>query len=137
MIDEHIKFSINRNLILSVKITRQEYQQDLEAKRLLREKESERIKLADEMKENNKSLEEKVSNVEAEIKIKESGISVAEESFQEGNEKLQNQPKQSKISCNEIQKAQSMIDMGLFHKRCLSGELEELQKEKAELLKKQ
>ena len=113
------------------------YKQDLEAKRLLREKEPERIKLADEMKEKNKSLEEKLSNVEAETKIKESGISVAEESIQEGNEKLQNQLKQSKISRNEIQKAKSMIDMGLSHKPCLSTELEELQKEKAKLLKKQ
>ena len=86
LIGGYMKFSINRNLILSVKTARQKYQQDLEAKRLLREKESERIKLADEMKEKNKSLE-------AETKIKESGISVAEESIQEGNEKLQNQLK--------------------------------------------
>ena len=56
------------------------------------------------MKEKNKLLEEKLSNVEVEIKMKESGISVAEESIQEGNEKLQNHLKQSKISCNEIQK---------------------------------
>ena len=118
-----------------MKTARQKYQQDLEAKRLLREKESERIKLADEMKEKNKSLEENI--VEAEIKIKESGISVAEESIQAGNEKLQNQLKQSKISRSEIQKAQSMIDIGLSRKRCLSTELEELQKEKAKLLKKQ
>ena len=97
-----MKFSINRNLILSVKTARQKYQQDLEAKRFFREKESERIKLADKMKEKNKSLKEKLSNVEAEIKIKESGISVAEESIQEGNEKLQNQLKQPKISHNEI-----------------------------------
>ena len=65
------------------------------------------------MKEKNKLLEEKLSNIEVEIKMKESGISVAEESIQEGNEKLQNQLKQSKISCTEIQKAQSVIDMGL------------------------
>ena len=89
------------------------------------------------MKGKNKLLEEKRSNVEAEIKIKESGISVAEESIQEGNEKLQNQLKQSKISRNEIQKAQLMIDMGLDRKRCLSTELAQLQKEKAKLLKKQ
>ena len=89
------------------------------------------------MKGKNKLLEEKRSNVEAEIKIKESGISVAEESIQEGNEKLQNQLKQSKISRNEIQKAQLMIDMGLDRKRCLSTELVQLQKEKAKLLKKQ
>ena len=56
------------------------------------------------MKEKNKLLEEKLSNVEVEIKMKESGISVAEESIQEGNEKLQNHLKQSKILCNEIQK---------------------------------
>ena len=137
LIGGYMKFSINRNLTLSVKTARQKYQQDLEAKRLLREKESERIKLVDELKEKNKSLEEKLSNAEAEIKIKESGISVAEESIQEGNEKLQNQLKQSKISRNEIQKAQSMIDMGLSRKRCLNTELKELQKEKAKLLKKQ
>ena len=88
LIGAYIKFSIKKKLILSVKTARQKYQQDLEAKRLLREKESERIKLADEMKEKNKSLEENI--VEAEIKIKESGISVAEENIQEGNEKLQN-----------------------------------------------
>ena len=98
LIGEYMKFAINRNLILSVKTARQKYQQDLEAKRLLKEKESERIKLADEMKEENKSLEQKLSNVEAETKIKESSTSVAEESIQEGNEKLQNQLKQSKIS---------------------------------------
>ena len=89
------------------------------------------------MKENNKLLEEKLSNAEAEIEIKKVVISVAEESIQEGNKKLQKQLKQSKISRNEIQKAQSMIDMGLSRKRCLSTELEELQKEKAKLLKKQ
>ena len=133
----YMKFQINRNLISSVKMARQKYQKDLEAKRLLKEKESERIKLANELKEKKKSLDEKLSNVEAEIKIKESGISVAEESIQEGNEKLQNQLKQSKISRTEIQKAQSMIDMGLSRKRSLSSELEELQKEKAKLLKKQ
>ena len=137
LIGGYMKFSINRDLILSVKTARQKYQQDQEAKRLLKEKESERIKLADEMKEENKSLEEKLSNVEADTKIKESSTSVAEESIQEGSEKLQNQLKQSKISLNEIQKAQSMIDMGLSHKPCLSTELEELQKEKAKLLKKQ
>ena len=60
--------------------------------------------MADGIKEKNKLLEEKLSNIEVEIKMKESGISVAEESIQEGNEKLQNQLKQSKISCNEIQK---------------------------------
>ena len=136
LIGGYMKFLINRNLVLSVKTARQKYQ-DLEAKRLLREKESERIKLADEMKENNKLLEEKLSNAEAEIKIKKVVISVAEESIQEGNKKLQKQLKQSKISRNEIQKAQSMIDMGLSRKRCLSTELEELQKEKAKLLKKQ
>ena len=136
LIGGYMKFLINRNLVLSVKTARQKYQ-DLEAKRLLREKESERIKLADEMKENNKLLEEKLSNAEAEIKIKKVFISVAEESIQEGNKKLQKQLKQSKISRNEIQKAQSMIDMGLSRKRCLSTELEELQKEKAKLLKKQ
>ena len=136
LIGGYMKFLINRNLVLSVKTARQKYQ-DLEAKRLLREKESERIKLADEMRENNKLLEEKLSNAEAEIKIKKVVISVAEESIQEGNKKLQKQLKQSKISRNEIQKAQSMIDMGLSRKRCLSTELEELQKEKAKLLKKQ
>ena len=136
LIGGYMKFLINRNLVLSVKTARQKYQ-DLEAKRLLREKESERIKLADEMRENNKLLEEKLSNAEAEIKIKKVFISVAEESIQEGNKKLQKQLKQSKISRNEIQKAQSMIDMGLSRKRCLSTELEELQKEKAKLLKKQ
>ena len=136
LIGGYMKFLINRNLVLSAKTARQKYQ-DLEAKRLLREKESERIKLADEMKENNKLLEEKLSNAEAEIKIKKVVISVAEESIQEGNKKLQKQLKQSKISRNEIQKAQSMIDMGLSRKRCLSTELEELQKEKAKLLKKQ
>ena len=136
LIGGYMKFLINRNLVLSVKTARQKYQ-DLEAKRLLREKESERIKLADEMKENNKLLEEKLSNAEAEIKIKKVFISVAEGSIQEGNKKLQKQLKQSKISRNEIQKAQSMIDMGLSRKRCLSTELEELQKEKAKLLKKQ
>ena len=136
LIGGYMKFLINRNLVLSVKTARQKYQ-DLEAKRLLREKESERIKLADEMKENNKLLEEKLSNAEAEIKIKKVVISVVEESIQEGNKKLQKQLKQSKISRNEIQKAQSMIDMGLSRKRCLSTELEELQKEKAKLLKKQ
>ena len=99
-----MKFSINRNLILSVKMAWKNYWHDLEAKRLLREKESERIKLAEGMKEKNKLLEEKLSNIEVEIKMKESGISVAEESIQEGNEKLQNQLKQFKISCNEIQK---------------------------------
>ena len=136
LIGGYMKFLINRNLVLSAKTARQKYQ-DLEAKRLLREKESERIKLADEMRENNKLLEEKLSNAEAEIKIKKVVISVAEESIQEGNKKLQKQLKQSKISRNEIQKAQSMIDMGLSRKRCLSTELEELQKEKAKLLKKQ
>ena len=136
LIGGYMKFLINRNLVLSVKTARQKYQ-ELEAKRLLREKESERIKLADEMKENNKLLEEKLSNAEAEIEIKKVVISVAEESIQEGNKKLQKQLKQSKISRNEIQKAQSMIDMGLSRKRCLSTELEELQKEKAKLLKKQ
>ena len=136
LIGGYMKFLINRNLVLSVKTARQKYQ-DLEAKTLLREKESERIKLADEMRENNKLLEEKLSNAEAEIKIKKVVISVAEESIQEGNKKLQKQLKQSKISRNEIQKAQSMIDMGLSRKRCLSTELEELQKEKAKLLKKQ
>ena len=89
------------------------------------------------MKGKNKLLEEKLSNVETEIKIKESGISVAEESIQEGNEKLQNQLKPSKISRNEIQKAQSMIDIGLYRKHCLSTELVELQEEKAKLLQKQ
>ena len=86
------------------------------------------------MKEKNKLLQENISNVEAET---ESGVSVAEESIQEGNEKLQNQLKQSKISCNEIQKTRSKINMALCRKRYLSTELEELQQEKAKLLKKQ
>ena len=86
------------------------------------------------MKEKNKLLQENISNVEAET---ESGVSVAEESIQEGNEKLQKQLKQSKISCNEIQKTRSMINMALCRKRYLSTELEELQQEKAKLLKKQ
>ena len=50
LIGGHMKFSININLILSVKMVRQKYQQDLEVRRLLREKKSERIELADEKK---------------------------------------------------------------------------------------
>ena len=65
-------------MVLSVKIS------DLEAKRLLREKESERIKLADEMKENKKLLEEKLSNVDAEIKIKESGYFCCRREYSRG-----------------------------------------------------
>ena len=68
LIGGYMKFSISRNLILSVKMAWQKYRQDIEAKRLLREKESERIKLADIMKEKNELLEEKLSNIEVEIK---------------------------------------------------------------------
>ena len=50
LIGGHMKFSININLILSVKMARQKYQQDLEVRRLLKEKKSERIELADEKK---------------------------------------------------------------------------------------
>ena len=78
MIGGHMKVSINRNLILSVKTAWQKYNQDLEAKTLLREEKSQSIRLAEEVREKNKSVEEKVSKVEPEIKIKESGISVAE-----------------------------------------------------------
>ena len=62
------------------------------------------------------------------LKSKKKGICVAEESIQGGNEKLENQLKQSKISLTKIQKAQLMIDMGLSCKHCLSTELKELQK---------
>ena len=50
LIGGYMKFSVNINLILSVKMARQKYQQDLEVKRLLREKESERIELVDKKK---------------------------------------------------------------------------------------
>ena len=83
LIGGYMKFLINRNLVLSVKTARQKYQ-ELEAKRLLREKESERIKLADEMKENNKLLEEKLSKVDAEIKIKESGYFCCRREYSRG-----------------------------------------------------
>ena len=50
-----MELSINQNLILSVKTARQKYEQDLEAKKLLREKELLCLKLAEEMRENNES----------------------------------------------------------------------------------
>ena len=133
----YMKLSINTNLILSTKIAGQKYRQNLEAKKLFREKEVLHLKLAEEMRENNESVREKPSKIESDSKIKKSGISVVKESIQEGNEKLQSQLKQSKFSRNEIQRAQSMIDMGLHLKRCLSIELEDLKKEKTKLLKKQ
>ena len=104
---------------------------------MLQEKETQKIRLEKEKKEESKVAKEKLSKVEAEIKIKESGIIVAEESIMEGNEKLQAQLKESKFSRTEIQRAQSMIDMGLTRKHCLSVELEELKKIKVNLSKKQ
>lgn len=133
----YMKFSISRNLILSVKSARQKYQQDLEAKRLLQGKEAQRLRLEKERREEDRVVKEKLSKVEAEIKIKQSGITIAEEAVQEGNEKLQTQLKASKFSRTEIQRAQSMIDMGLTRKRSLTIELEELEKIKVKLSKKQ
>ena len=76
---------------------------------------------------------DKILQIDAEIKIKESGISVAEESVNEGNMKLQQQLTKQTISHSELQKAQSLIDMGLSRKRVLELEIEGL-KEKIKRL---
>ena len=133
----YMNFPITKNLIASVATARQKYHQDLEAKRKLVEKETLRIKNLKEANENKKDLQGKIMEIDAEIKVRESGITVAEESVHEGNQKLQQQLKQAnKLSRGELQKAQSMIDMGLDRKRTLDMELADLRSKKAKLLEK-
>ena len=60
------------------------------------------MQLEKEKKEESKVVKEKLSKVEAEIKINESGIIVAEKSIMEGNEKLQAQLKESTFFHTEI-----------------------------------
>ena len=70
------------------------------------------------------------------IKYKESGVVIANDCVIEGNEKLQIELSNPKITKEKLQKAQSLISMGLERKWKLESEIKDLEVEKAKLLKK-
>ena len=84
-------------------------------------------KRIDEQREKQIVHKEKAKKIDAEIRSKQSGILVADEKISEGNQRLQQLLTQAKkISRVELQKAQSMIDMGLTRKRKLETQVQEL-----------
>lgn len=72
---------------------------------------------------------EKVNLINAEVKLKESGLAVAYDCISEGNQKLQNELTSSKMCKKKLQQAQSMISMGLSKKHKVELEIRELEKE--------
>ena len=124
--------SINRELLSSIQSARQRYHCDLEAKR----KQSEREQLKVNKKKEAAKLNEKVNLVNGEIKLKESGLAVADHCISEGNQKLQNELTSSKMSKEKLQHAQSMISMGLSRERKLESEIRELEKERENIKKR-
>ena len=75
------------------------------------------------------NLNEKVNLINAEIKLKESGLAVADDCISEGNRELQNELTNSKMSKEKLQQAQSLISIDLSRKGRLESEIRELEKE--------
>lgn len=72
---------------------------------------------------------EKVNLINAEVKLKESGLAVAYDCISEWNQKLQNELTSSKMCKKKLQQAQSMISVGLSKKYKVELEIRELEKE--------
>lgn len=67
--------------------------------------------------------------------MKNSVLKIAEDSINEENMKLQKVLKQNKLSRNDIQETQSLIDMYIKHKRKIEEKAKQRDSKKRKLLK--
>ena len=123
--------SIYKQLLSSVQSARQRYHCDIEAKR--KQGDMEKWKVNKEKKAAN--LNEKVILINAEIKVKKSGLAVADDCISKGNQKLKNELTSSKRSNKKLQQAQFIISMGLSRK-CKLESKSESSKMKTKILRR-
>ena len=75
---------------------------------------------------------ENIASINREIKVKKSGIRVAEESMQDGSKHFQNCFAKRSLKREQIQQAQSNIEMGLKRKVHLEKEVSTLEEKEKE-----
>jgi len=125
-----LQFEIDKALIVSVRHSYQKYQADLEARKKMRE-DLEKKKREEEsrLKRKKEEVEEQktVADIDRKIKLKRTGIMVAEETISSANAKLQSILLEKNISRVELQKAQSTLQMGLERKSALENEISALE----------
>ena len=136
--------SLEQNEMLrSVKALRQRYQVDLEAKRLLLEKEAARNREKERKREDKEREEEskkefakELETVKAALTQVENGIIIADGSVDEGNRDFKELLSKKNASWKDWQKAQRRIEMGikrrvelLTEETILKKKLKELEKD--------
>ena len=84
--------------------------------------------VAEKVKESAKK--EQIAIINRDIKIKKSVIDEAEEMIQDGNKQLQNCLAKRNLNREQIQQAQSKIEMGLKRKMHLEKEMGDLEQRK-------
>ena len=131
---------ITREMLKFVKSSRQRYQADLEAKRLLAQKEElkkkeekQKQKEEEEQAALRKQNEKEVETIKAALLQIKNGLSVADESVEEGNKNFKDLLSKKNSTRKDLQRAQSKIEMGLKRRAELSAEEEVLKKKLKEL----
>ena len=129
---------ISNNFLTSVKNAHSKYFADLQAKREAKiEEEKEKHHALNEVAEKveESAKKDQIVIINRDIKVKKSGIGVAKEMIQEGNKQLQNCQAKRNINREQIQQAQSKIEMGLKRKMHLEKEMGDLQEKKKKTVK--
>jgi len=131
---------ITKEMIKNVKASRQRYQADLEVKRQLLEKEAAKKREEEKKKKDQeKELETKQKNVKEVESVRsslsqiENGISIADESVEEGNRDFKELLSKKQSSKKDLQRAQSKIEMGIKRRAELLSEEPVIKKRLKEL----
>ena len=129
---------VTKEMFRSVKASRQRYQVDLEANRLLLEKEAARKREKERKRkdkereeESKKELTKELETVKAALSTVENGISIADESVNEENRDFKELSSKKNATRKDLQRAQSKIQMGiklLTEETVLKKKLKELEK---------
>ena len=131
---------ITKEMIKNVKASRQWYQADLEVKRQLLEQEAAKKREEEKKKKDQeKELETKQKNVKEVESVRsslshiENGISIADESVEEGNTDFKELLSKKQSSKRDLQRAQCKMEMGIKRRAELLSEEAVLKKRLKEL----
>ena len=135
-----LDFRVTKKMLQNVKASRQRYQADLEAKRLLLEREAAKkgeeeqrrkeLERQDELKKEHSKELETVKTVQSQT---ENGICIANDSVDEGNREFKELLSKKNATRKDLQRAQSKIEMGIKRRAELLTEETILKKRLKEL----
>lgn len=129
---------ITKDLLDSVKHSKQRYDADLEYKRKLKEAEAEKFAaLKQKGEEDQQKLvqQKELQEIKSKLQQISDGLSVADEILKEGNDELKQSLTQKNSTRKELQRAQSKIETGMKRREELSIEQAVLTKKMKEMEK--